>query len=56
MTAAYHWISETSRISEKLKKANEGHEGQIKGQIPLKIKISHFFHLFGVIWSFVKGN
>ena len=56
MTAAYHWTSYTSRISEKLKKASEGHEDQIKGQIPLKIKISHFFHLFGVILSFVKGN
>ena len=51
MTAAYQWTSYTSRISEKLQKTNEGHEGQIEGQTLSKIKILYFFHLFGVIWS-----
>ena len=31
--AAYYWTSKTTRISEKIKKAKEGHKGQSKGQI-----------------------
>ena len=56
MTAAYHWTSQASGISEKLQKANEGHEGQIKGQTLSKTKILSFFHLFGVILSYFIRN
>ena len=56
ITAAYHWTSQTSRISEKLQKANEGHEGQIKGQTLSKIKTLYFFHFFGVIWCRLIRN
>ena len=38
MITAYQWTSQTSRISEKLEKANEGPKGQIKDQTLLKIK------------------
>ena len=39
----YHWTSQTSRISEKLKKANEGREGQNKGRCS---KISKYYDFF----------
>ena len=49
---AYHWTSETSRIPGKIKKANEGREGQIKGQRLNSVIFSNFLvslASFGVI-------
>ena len=47
--AAYYWTSKTTRISEKIKKAKEGHKGQSKGQTHTKIKFSNFFDIIGFI-------
>ena len=47
--AAYYWTSKTTRISEKIKKAKEGHKGQSKGQTHTKIKFSNFFDIVGFI-------
>ena len=56
MTAACHQTPQASRISEKLQKANEGHEGQIKGQTLSKIKILYFFQFSRVLWSCLTEN
>ena len=47
----YHWTSWASRISEKMKKANEGCEGQTKARGWPKTKFQNFFYIFGFLGS-----
>ena len=56
MTDACHQTPQASRISEKLQKANEGHEGQIEGQTLSKIKILFFFPFSRVLWKCLTEN
>ena len=48
----YHWTSWASRISEKMKKANEGHEGQTKARGWPKTKFQILFTFLGSLGVF----
>ena len=48
----YHWTSWASRISEKMKKANEGHEGQTKARGWPKSKFKLVFRFLGSLGVF----
>ena len=48
----YHWTSWASRISEKMKKANEGREGQTKAREWPNTKFQIFFTFLGSLGVF----
>ena len=54
---AYHWSSYVSRITRKIKKADEGREGQTKARestIPKSYNVFTSMGLFGVTYSHVS--